>query len=269
MRFTCAARTDTGLVRPVNEDRYLMLADRRIFIVADGMGGHAAGEVASEMAVRSISRAVGSLRGMSAEEASNRMRTALHAASAEILEHSRFDSEKRGMGTTATVLALLEGCYCIGHVGDSRAYLFRGGRLAQLTRDHSYVEELVEAGLLTRRQASMHPLRAVITRWLGGCEEIVPDIHVGTLEEHDTLLLASDGLTEMLDDELLARILGSDGEPRDQVDRMIAEANIRGGVDNLTAVVVRTDIVSSEPGTGRSLDGASVQLPGHSAGVCR
>jgi protein phosphatase len=241
VRLTAAGRTDAGLVRSANEDRFLVLPDSGIFLVADGIGGHPAGEVASELAVRIISRSVGSLRALSAEDASDRVRAALGTANDAILERAGSDPEKCGMGTTATVLALFEGGYCIGYVGDSRAYLFRAGRLVRLTRDHSCVEELVEAGLLTPHQARAHPLRNVITRWLGACEEIVPDVRVGTLEMGDTLLVASDGLTEMVDDEELARILGSGGGPREQVDRMIAAANDRGGLDNITAVVVRTE----------------------------
>ncbi len=122
-------------------DNYLMLSERGIFMVADGMGGHAAGEVASEMAVRITSHAIGSLRGLSDEEASGRMRTAIRAANDAIFERTLSEHDKRGMGTTATVLVLLKGRYLIGQVGDSRAYLLRDGQFLQLTKDHSYVQE--------------------------------------------------------------------------------------------------------------------------------
>ena len=127
MHFTCAARTDVGIVRSGNEDNYLMLADRGIFIVADGMGGHAAGEVASEMAVRITSHQIGSLRGMTDEQASEKVRGAIRSANDAIFERTLAEQDKRGMGTTATVLALLPGRYLIGQVGDSRAYLLRNG----------------------------------------------------------------------------------------------------------------------------------------------
>jgi serine/threonine protein phosphatase PrpC len=248
VHFTCAARTDVGIVRSGNEDNYLMLAERGIFIVADGMGGHAAGEVASEMAVRITSHAIGSLCGMSDEEASDRMRTAIRAANDAIFERTRSEHDKRGMGTTATVLVLLKGRYVIGQVGDSRAYLLRDGHFLQLTKDHSCVQELVDQGLLTPDQARVHPYSGIITRCVGASGEVVPDIYLGSLEQGDIMLLASDGLTGMLEDEQLARILSSDGEPRHWVDRMISEANRRGGLDNITAIVVRTESVDSNGG---------------------
>lgn len=245
MRVTCAARTDAGLVRSANEDRYLMLPERGIFMVADGMGGRAAGEVASEMAVAIMSRTIGALREASDTDACGCLRAALQAADEAIRARTVAEDDKRGMGTTATVLVLLERRYLIGHLGDSRAYLLRNGSLVQLTRDHSYVEELVEAGLLTRQQSRAHPLRSVITRWLGVGSEIAPDFHVGTFEEGDTLLLTSDGVTEMLEDERLVGILSSGGEPRHWVERMIVEANRRGGRDNITAVAVKIERTAS------------------------
>ncbi len=241
MHFTCAARTDVGIVRSSNEDNYLMLPDRGVFIVADGMGGHAAGEVASEMAVRITSREIGTLRGLSDAEASDRMRAAIRTANDAIVERALSEHDKRGMGSTATVLVLRPRHYLIGQVGDSRAYLLRGGQLLQLTRDHSPVQELVDAGLLTPSQARAHPCRNVITHCLGRSGDVDPDIYVGRLERGDILLLASDGLTGVLEDEHLARILSTDGKPEHWVDRMIAEANRRGGLDNITAIVIRID----------------------------
>lgn len=246
MRFTCAARTDVGIVRSGNEDNYLMLSERGIFIVADGMGGHAAGEVASEMAVRITSHAIGSLCGLSDQEASDRMRTAIRAANDAIFKRTLSERDKRGMGTTATVLALLKGRYLIGQVGDSRAYLLRDGQLLQLTKDHSCVQELVDAGLLTPDQARVHPHSNVLTRCVGASgDDVVPDIYCGSLEQGDVILLASDGLTGVLEDEQLSRILSSDGEPQHWVSRMITEANRQGGLDNITAIVVRIESLDS------------------------
>ena len=164
MHFTCAARTDVGIVRSGNEDNYLMLADRGLFIVADGMGGHAAGEVASEMAVRTIAREVGSLQGLDDGAVGERLAHAIRTANDAIYQRTVAEPEKRGMGTTVTVLALLPNRYLVGQVGDSRAYLLRGDRIEQLTRDHSYVQEQVDAGLLTPEQARVHPYANVITR---------------------------------------------------------------------------------------------------------
>jgi len=248
VHFTCAARTDVGIVRSGNEDNYLMLAERGIFIVADGMGGHAAGEVASEMAVRITSHAIGSLRGLSDEQASDRLNTAIRTANEAIFERTLSEHDKRGMGTTATVLVLLPRRYLIGQVGDSRAYLLRNGQFQQLTKDHSYVQEQVDAGLLTPDQARVHPYSNVITRCVGASGDVVPDLYFGTLEQGDIILLASDGLTGMLEDAQITRILTSDGGPQHWVDRMITEANRRGGLDNITAIVIRIESVDSNTG---------------------
>jgi PPM family protein phosphatase len=133
-------------------------------------------------------------------------------------------------------------------VGDSRAYLLRQGRFQQVTKDHSYVQEQVDAGLLTPEQARVHPYSNVITRCVGASMDVVPDLYFGALESGDVLLLASDGLTGMLEDEQLTRILSADGGPQHWVDRMVTEANRRGGLDNITAIVVRIDSVESSTG---------------------
>ena len=248
MHFTCAARTDIGIVRSGNEDNYLMLADRGVFIVADGMGGPAAGEVASEMAVGITSSQIGSIRGLSDAEVGDRVSTAIRAANDAIFERTLAEHDKRGMGTTATVLVLMPQRYLIGQVGDSRAYLLRKGEFQQLTKDQSYVQEHVDAGVLTPEQARVHPYSNVITRCVGASMDVVPDIYFGSLEAGDVLLLASDGLTGMLEDEQLIRILNADGGPQHWVDRMVTEANRRGGLDNITVIVVRIDSVDSTTG---------------------
>ncbi len=245
MHITCAARTDVGLIRTGNEDNYTMVPDRGVFVVADGMGGHAAGEVASEMAVAGIARDLGSFRGATIDEAVGRVTTAIRAANAAIFERTLVEHDKRGMGTTATVLILHANRYLIGHVGDSRAYLLREGVLHQLTKDHSYVQEQVDAGYLTPEQARTHPYSNVITRCVGASGDVVPDIFSGTCRVGDLFLLASDGLTGMVDDDALAAILRGPGSPEKWVDRMVSEANRRGGLDNITAVVVRIDEVDT------------------------
>jgi len=241
VHFTCAARTDVGIVRSGNEDNYLMLSDRGLFIVADGMGGHAAGEVASEMAVRLISTELGSLRGQTDEQVSERLQHAIRLANEAIFGRTLAEHDKRGMGTTVTVLTLLPNRYLIGQVGDSRAYLLRDNQLSQLTKDHSYVQEQVDAGLLTAEQARVHPYSNVITRCVGAGMEVTPDVYFGNLLTGDLVLLASDGLTGMLEDEQLLRILQSDGGPQKWVDRMVTEANRRGGLDNITAIIVKIE----------------------------
>jgi protein phosphatase len=248
VHVTCAARTDVGLIRSGNEDNYLMIPDRGIFVVADGMGGHAAGEIASEMAVQLISRDLGSFKGLSVEEAGSRMTQAIKAANAAIFERTLSEHDKRGMGTTATVMVLHAGTrYLIGQVGDSRAYLLRDGRFHQLTKDHSYVQEQVDAGYLTPEQARTHPYANVITRCVGASGDVMPDIFAGTVRAGDTFLLASDGLTGMVEDDGLAAILQSQGTPERWVDKLVAEANRRGGLDNITCIVVQVDSVDAPP----------------------
>jgi len=248
MRISCAGNTDVGVVRSGNEDSFLLDCALGLFIVADGMGGHAAGEVASEMAVRIISKELGSLRGLGDGEAAARMRAAIRKANAAIFERTLAEHDKRGMGTTTTVMVLFSRRFMIGQVGDSRAYLLREGELLQLTKDHSYVQEQVDAGLLTPEQARTHPYSNVITRCVGANEDVAPDIYFGNLEEKDVVLLASDGLTGMLEDDQLAKIMSTEDNPEGCVNRMIADANHRGGLDNITAIVVRVD--ATDPITG-------------------
>jgi serine/threonine protein phosphatase PrpC len=248
MRFSCAARTDVGVVRSGNEDSYLMASDRGLFIVADGMGGHAAGEVASEMATRIIAEEFRPARGMSDEELMSQMVGAIRAANESIFHRTLSEHDKRGMGTTTTVLDLLPRRYLIGQVGDSRAYLLRGGVLSQLTKDHSYVQEQVDAGRLTPDEARVHPYANVITRCVGSSSDVVPDLFVGTLEAEDLILLASDGLTGMLDDENVREIINSDLNLEEMVDALIAGANHRGGLDNVTAILVRIEEVAAPTG---------------------
>ena len=234
-----------------------MLPERGIFVVADGMGGHAAGEVASEMAVKSVARELGSLRGMNEEEIGERMRLAIRAANGAIFGRTLTEHDKRGMGTTVTALTLYAARFLIGQVGDSRAYLFREGKLMQLTKDHSYVQEQVDAGYLTPEQARSHPYSNVITRCVGANSDVMPDIYVGAVKPRDVFLLASDGLTGMLEDRQLAEVIATNRMPQEQVDDLIREANRFGGLDNITAIVVRIDSVDAGLG-----DETNVTQPG-------
>ena len=220
-----------------------MLPEQGVFIVADGMGGHAAGEVASEMAVQEVAKSLEGVVGRSDAEAAHMMRLAIHQANASIFRRTVDEPEKRGMGTTATALVVNQARYMIGQVGDSRAYLLRDGELTQLTKDHSYVQEQVDAGYLTPEQARTHPYSNVITRCVGANSDVVPDIYVGTLTPGDLFLLASDGLTGMLEDHDLHRILTADDTPAQFVDILVNEGNRRGGLDNITVIIVRIDDV--------------------------
>jgi len=245
-----AARTDVGMIRSGNEDNFTVDASptRGIFIVADGMGGHAAGEVASEMAVRIVQRELSPVRDLDSEDVVQMVATALKRANRAIHDRTLTETDKQGMGTTVSALLLAGTRYLIGQVGDSRVYLFRDGSLTQLTKDHSYVQEQVDAGFLTPEQARYHPYSNVITRCVGAGQDVEPDIYRGEVRPGDLFLVASDGLTGMVEDRRLAQLLGSRAEPERKVQSLISEANGRGGLDNITAILVQ--VLETGPGSG-------------------
>ena len=249
MQLSVAARTDVGRIRAGNEDSLYADAtqSRGLFIVADGMGGHAAGEVASSMAVQIIAHELRPVARIDAPDAADRMALSLRTANRAIFERTTRESEKQGMGTTASVLMLSDGGYLIGQVGDSRIYLLRDGRLRQLTKDHSYVQEQIDAGYLTPEQARYHPYSNVITRCVGANEQVEPDVYAGEVCPGDVFLVASDGLTGMVEDRRLLQLMSSRAAPARVVDALIAEANGRGGLDNITAILVQVHGVNGVP----------------------
>ena len=241
MKLLHAARTDVGMIRSGNEDNFTVdtSGTRGIFIVADGMGGHAAGEVASEMAVQIVQRELSSVRDLDGDDVVQLVANSLKLANRAIHERTLTEVDKQGMGTTASVLVLAGARYLIGQVGDSRVYLLRDSSFVQLTKDHSYVQEQVDAGYLTPEQARYHPYSNVITRCVGAGSDVEPDIYRGEARVGDTFLVASGGLTGMVDDRRLAQLLSSRAEPERKVQALIAEANGRGGLDNITAIIVQ------------------------------
>lgn len=241
MQLTYACRTDVGMVRVGNEDSMYAEANpyRGVFMVADGMGGHAAGEVASAMAVQIVTRDIAPLSDITNTTAPETLREALQDANRAIFDRTIAEVDKQGMGTTASVLILSRNRYLIGQVGDSRIYRVRNGALEQLTKDHSYVQEQVDAGYITPEQARYHPYSNVITRCVGASPEVEPDVYSGELAVGDVFLVASDGLTGMLEDAHLQRLMLAKHSPGRLVDALIGEANRRGGLDNITAVVVQ------------------------------
>jgi PPM family protein phosphatase len=254
-----AARSDVGLIRSGNEDSFFADADqaRGLFIVADGMGGHAAGEVASEMAVQIVARELGPVRDLHDAAVESRVASSLRNANVAIFQRTIAESDKQGMGTTASVLILSGRRYLIGQVGDSRVYLLRNGELRQLTKDHSYVQEQVDAGFLTPEQARYHPYSNVITRCVGASESVEPDVYRGEARAGDVFLVASDGLTGMVDDRRLQQLLLARATTDRIVQALISEANGRGGLDNITAIVVRIIGVDADPGA----DQKTVETP--------
>jgi protein phosphatase len=228
------------MIRSGNEDNFAVEADeqRGLFIVADGMGGHAAGEVASEMAVQIVVRELSEIRNLESNGIERRVTEALKTANRKIHERTLIEVDKQGMGTTVSVLIISGRRYLIGQVGDSRVYLLRDGALIQLTKDHSYVQEQVDAGFLTPEQARYHPYSNVITRCVGASPDVEPDVYSGEVKLGDVYLVASDGLTGMVDDRRLQTLLIARVTPDRKVHMLISEANGRGGLDNITAIVV-------------------------------
>jgi serine/threonine protein phosphatase PrpC len=225
------------MVRTSNEDSYIANIQSRIFLVADGMGGHAAGEIASHIAASTIDELV------SGRSSDSNMEELLQAAAKEankrVYETQKLKSEYRGMGSTLTVLTLLDDHYYVAQVGDSRAYLFRDKKLQQLTRDHSLVWPLYESGILTKDDISRHPQKNLITRSIGTHFEVEVDLQKGTVHEGDIFLLCSDGLTDvLLDHDILQVFLNAGPDPREISELFIRAANSGGGPDNVTAVVV-------------------------------
>jgi protein phosphatase len=212
-----------------------------VFVVADGMGGHAAGEVASAIASEWIGeRLCDACRAMDLDEIEDRFRTAFVEAGQEILRQAAENTAQLGMGTTATVLLLRpHGRYVIGHIGDSRAYHVRSGVISQVTRDHSWVQEQVDRGMITPEQARNHPQSNIITRALGTEAYPTPDLYEGAIRGGDIFLLASDGLTDMIDEEHILRILLQEEDPERCTARLVREANLAGGMDNISTLVTR------------------------------
>jgi PPM family protein phosphatase len=231
--------TDTGLVRDHNEDRFL--ADERLFAVADGVGGHKAGEVASQTAVETLQREF-------TEPSTDALIDAVKTANRTVWNLAETNSDQRGMGTTLTALALVddggEDRLAIVNVGDSRAYLLQQGQLEQLTEDHSLVEQLVREGQLTAEEAQVHPQRSIITRALGLDPEVEVDSWELTPYKGDRLLLCSDGLTNEVSDEQIATTLRTVGDPEEAAQQLVNEAREHGGSDNITCVVV--DVVDDD-----------------------
>jgi PPM family protein phosphatase len=241
------ARSDVGMIRSGNEDNFFAEADARrgVFVVADGMGGHAAGEVASEMAVQIVARHLLALTTVVGASSQETLAHAMRDANRAIYDRMLAEVDKQGMGTTASVLVLSDNQFLIGQIGDSRVYLLRDGALTQLTKDHSYVQEQVDAGLLTPEQARYHPYSNVITRCVGASESVEADLYPGEMKPGDVFLLASDGLTGMVDDRRLQQMLLARSGPGRIVDALISEANGRGGLDNITAIVIQVIAVDS------------------------
>ena len=244
--------SDRGRVRQENEDACLVAPERGLFVVSDGMGGHQAGAAASRIVTNVLPTLLERELGWD-QLSSERVRRSLTRAVRELSGQLREEAKKRpdlaGMGATVA-LALLAGRHAhIAHLGDSRAYLFRRGRLQQLTADHTVTAALLHLGEIEEKDALGHPARHRLTRYVGMEGEALPDLRVVELRVGDRLLLCSDGLTGMVPDRRIAQVLRRQRTPEEACEALVAAANAAGGRDNVSAIVI--DIDSTAPGTDR------------------
>ena len=243
MKLKWGASTDVGMVRQQNEDSYL--AEENLYVVADGMGGHNAGEVASALAVTTLK--AGARTGIDSVE---RFRELVQQANTAIYTASLDDSTQSGMGTTLTALSIVAGeepRVLVANVGDARTYLWRNGALTRLSVDHSYVQELVNEGIITPEEARVHPRRNIVTRALGIDRSVVVDVFSHLVRTGDRIVLCSDGLVDEVSDADIAVVLGQHSDPQDTAEALVMVANTAGGRDNTTVIVIDVLDDISEP----------------------
>jgi protein phosphatase len=258
MKLKWGAFSDVGMVRQQNEDSFL--AEETLFVVADGMGGHNAGEVASALAVTTLK--AGARLGIDDAEV---FRELVQQANSAIYTASLDDSTQSGMGTTVTALSIVEGeepRVLVANVGDSRAYLWRSGALSRLSVDHSYVQELVNEGIITPEAARVHPRRNIVTRALGIDRSVMVDVFTHFVRTGDRIVLCSDGLVDEVADNEIARVLGQHTDPQETAEALVMVANTNGGRDNTTVIVVDVlDDISAPLATSAPDNTAPMQSP--------
>ncbi|HIJ88244.1 MAG TPA: Stp1/IreP family PP2C-type Ser/Thr phosphatase [Desulfuromonadales bacterium] len=234
-----AGATDVGLRRSNNEDAFVIMADKRVVSVADGMGGAAAGEVASNIFVTAVQDFFGAACLATEDAVYQLVKQTFNAANNRIIEHVIQNPDNAGMGCTGELLAFVDGRYIIGHVGDSRIYLFRNGELRQLTKDHSLVQMQLDGGAITAEEARVHPKRNIVLRVVGMELDFSLDILRGNTFVHDLFLLCSDGLTDMIEDTIISAILLSSLSLDHKAEQLIEAAKKAGGKDNITVVLCK------------------------------
>ncbi len=253
MKFSCYGKTDVGRKRELNEDSFAVLDEERVFVVADGMGGHNAGEVASSIAIETI---VNFFRASKEDEdmtwpykmdpnlsiEANKLKVGIKFANRKIFRVAQGNASYSGMGTTIVAMLLLEnGPLYIAHVGDSRCYRYADGAISQVTEDHSLVNEYVKAGQLTPEQARNFPHKNVIMRALGMKENVLVDVLERPVSKGEIYFACSDGLSDMVTDDDMAAILAESKNLREAADKLIDRANANGGKDNISVVLLRID----------------------------
>ena len=243
MKF--AAGTDRGLIREINEDSCMIIpgcsTSPCAFIVADGMGGHNCGEIASRMTVEYISELVrGNGSSLAGTDAGNVLTGIVEQVNTKVYEKSLESAELSGMGTTMTMALIAANTLTAAHVGDSRLYMIRNGEISQLTEDHSYIAELLKKGTLTKEEAENHPRRNIITRAIGSSPDILVDVISQEIFENDIFVLSTDGLTNMICDNEISEIVRGN-EPEAACTKLIEAANKQGGDDNITVIVIKCE----------------------------
>ncbi|MFN7939998.1 MAG: Stp1/IreP family PP2C-type Ser/Thr phosphatase [Thermoanaerobaculia bacterium] len=267
LRVRACGMSDVGVIRSHNEDCFDIDPDQRMYVVADGMGGHSHGEIASRIAVEAIREFVSKTADKDStwpfagdpklSRNANRLREAIRVAHERVLRAIRQDGALHGMGTTVVGILLDGDAIAVAHVGDSRAYRYRNGQLELLTQDHTWVNEQVVAGFLSEEQARVHPLKNVVTRALGGDSEVLVDVKEWRVSDGDLFLLCSDGLTTMLSDPEIVERLRSSERLEEVCGRLVRDANARGGYDNVSVVLLKVEEASDDDGD----DTATSQIP--------
>lgn len=232
-----SGKTDIGLKRENNEDAFVTHSKLEFCLAADGMGGAAAGELASRIFAETTVEVFSGNTDRSERGVLNRTQKAFSAANERILNHAAQNPHHKGMGCTAEVLAFSDEGFVIGHVGDSRTYRFRKGRLEQLTHDHTLVQQQIDEGLITSENVRNHPLRHVILRAVGLKRELALDVLRGRTASQDVYLLCSDGLTDMVEDNQIREILSANTDLDRKTDTLVEMARVAGGEDNITVVL--------------------------------
>ena len=238
MEIVASGNTEQGMVRHNNEDAYGLYPDLSLYIVADGLGGHAGGKVASRIAVEAIKECIASTDNGSLK-IKNSVITAIKEANIKIILEAGKEKNLHGMGTTVAVVMKGNDAAIVAHVGDSRVYLVRGNAITRITKDHTVVEEYIRLGLLTPQDALYHPSKHMLSRALGTSGDVDVDITEIQFHAGDTLILCTDGLTNMVSDKEISNIiLELSPSPEKITDKLIALANKNGGIDNITVITI-------------------------------
>lgn len=241
--MTVGAKSDVGKSRGNNEDNFYVSNDMKVplYIVADGMGGHNAGEVASNMAIEIIKNKFMNPKDdlLDKDKVIKSIKQSIEEANTKIYLKSIENKELKGMGTTITLAYILENHIYLGHIGDSRAYLISDDNIQQITEDHSFVNELVKSGTITKEEAKNHPKKNMITRAVGSSSIIEMDLMVKEYNENDILILCSDGLTNMVSDIEIMEIMKDENDLQNACGRLVELANEKGGLDNITVVAIK------------------------------